>query len=762
MYQSSASTDLYAFEFRYNEKGLCTYRKNPGAQYVTYEYDWKDRLAYTQDGVQRSSGKWTFYTYDGVGRPSSQGENTSKASSTSGEYLKNHYDSYSFVGSTGFTSSLYTSDTSLSGWGKLTGQVIGIPGSSTKIYVAYYYDAKGRVKRKVESNLLGGHEVTETTYTFTGKPSTVTHTHTASGKTTRTEKYTYVYDAAERVSSIKHKLGSTEIVLAKYTYDKHGRMARKSFHDNYSSEQIYSYNVRSWLTGISSAKFTQTLGYSGLYGGDIKTMSWTANGSSHSYTFGYDGVGRLLNANHGAGAYSELVTSYDKNGNIKALKRTCGSSTLADDLTYTYSGNRITKVKDTAGNSGLFKDGSTATTEYTYDNNGNLKSDLNKGISNITYNCLNLPLSMTFSNGSTIAYTYDANGRKLRTVHNVGGTTTTTDYAGNVIYENGVQKKLLTEEGYVDLTSGTYYYYLKDHQGNNRVVVNGSGAVQETNHYYPFGGTFASGTVQPYKYNGKELDTKAGLNRYDYGARHYDAALGRFTTQDPLAKDYYATSPYGYCLNNPIGAVDHEGKLIIFINGFAPRRENRASINYWTSDFVNQVKKQLNDNNVMFRHGGVDTNSKSRMQLGALQAIIDAPEIIKRITGESGNITETIKVISHSMGSSFAKGYIKSLQNYFEDNGLKNALITLEADFDPFQANTLSVIDNVYTQQFTHNRMFEGDYWFLANKRQNGINENNYYNDRKQGSHSITSFFNDISKLHEGTYIWNGEEWILQ
>ena len=407
---------------------------------------------------------------------------------------------------------------------------------------------------------LGGHEVTETTYTFTGKPSTVTHTHTASGKTTRTEKYTYVYDAAERVSSVKHKLGSTEVTLASYTYDMHGRMSRRNFHDNYSSEQIYSYNVRSWLTGISSAKFTQTLGYSGLYGGDIKTMSWTANGSSHSYTFGYDGVGRMMNANHGAGAYSELVTSYDKNGNIKALKRTCGSSTLADDLTYTYSGNRITKVEDAAGTSGLFSNGSTATTEYTYDNNGNLTKDLNKGISNITYNCLNLPLSMTFSNGSTIAYTYDANGRKLRTVHNVGGTTTTTDYAGNVIYENGVQKKLLTEEGYVDLTSGTYYYYLKDHQGNNRVVVNSGGTVSETNHYYPFGGTFASGTVQPYKYNGKELDTKAGLNWYDYGARHYDAALGRFTTQDPLAKDYYATSPYGYCLNNPVKFVDPDGK----------------------------------------------------------------------------------------------------------------------------------------------------------------------------------------------------------
>ena len=196
---------------------------------------------------------------------------------------------------------------------------------------------------------------------------------------------------------------------------------------------------------------------------------------------------------------------------------------------------------------------------YTYDNNGNLTKDSNKGIASITYNCLNLPSVVTFSNGNTVTYTYSADGKKLRTVHVAGGTTATTDYAGNVVYENGVQKKLLTEEGYVDLTSGTYYYYLKDHQGNNRVVVNGSGAVTETNHYYPFGGTFASGTVQPYKYNGKELDTKAGLNWYDYGARHYDAALGRFTTQDPLAEKFYSTSPYGYCLDNPVKFVDVKG-----------------------------------------------------------------------------------------------------------------------------------------------------------------------------------------------------------
>ena len=141
----------------------------------------------------------------------------------------------------------------------------------------------------------------------------------------------------------------------------------------------------------------------------------------------------------------------------------------------------------------------------------------------------------------------------------------TTDYSGNVIYKNGVQKLLLTEEGYVNLAnSNTYYYYLKDHQGNNRVVVSSSGTVVETNHYYPFGGLFAtsSSNVQSYKYNGKELDTKNGLNWYDYGARHYDAALGRFMTQDRFAEKYSALSPYQYAANSPVCNVDVNGDSI--------------------------------------------------------------------------------------------------------------------------------------------------------------------------------------------------------
>ena len=412
----------------------------------------------------------------------------------------------------------------------------------------------------------------------------------ASGKTTREEVYTYSYDYTDRVSKVEHTLGGTKITLADYTYDSFGRLSTKSLHGSAANKLTYAYNLRSWLTGITSTRFTQNLYYNtgvgtARYNGNISSMTWKSGNEStvRGYKFTYDGLDRMLNATYGetagistnANRFSENVTGYDKNGNIKGLQRYGQLSSAAygmiDNLTLTLNGNQLNRVDDavtaSAYNGGFeFKNGANAADEYSYDANGNLTKDLNKGISGITYNFLNLPNVVTFSDGSTITYTYGADGTKLRTVHKIGSTTTTTDYCGNVVYENGVQKLLLTEEGYVTLSDSKYHYYLKDHQGNNRVVISQSGTVEETNHYYPFGGAFAStSNVQPYKYNGKELDSKKGLNWYDYGARHYDAALGRFTTVDSLAEKHYSESLYTYCYSNPINCIEPNGKDGIYI-----------------------------------------------------------------------------------------------------------------------------------------------------------------------------------------------------
>ena len=145
----------------------------------------------------------------------------------------------------------------------------------------------------------------------------------------------------------------------------------------------------------------------------------------------------------------------------------------------------------------------------------------------------------------------------------------TTEYSGDMIYENGSLKRILVDGGYIE--NGVYHFYVTGHLGNNYMVVNASGTIVQKNQYYPFGMSFAddvSPSAQPYKYNGKEQDQMHGLNQYDYSARNYDPVMGRFTTMDPLAEKYFSISPYAYCLNNPIKLVDPDGRdAVIAIYG---------------------------------------------------------------------------------------------------------------------------------------------------------------------------------------------------
>ncbi|WP_306308329.1 JAB-like toxin 1 domain-containing protein [Bacteroides faecalis] len=268
--------------------------------------------------------------------------------------------------------------------------------------------------------------------------------------------------------------------------------------------------------------------------------------------------------------FNEQITGYDKQGNILGLSRygqtTATAYGLIDNLVLSYNGNQLKAVKDNAtiavyGNGVEFKDGANAETEYTYDENGNLTKDLNKKITTIQYNCLDLPSKIQFESGNSINYLYLADGTKFRTTHETGSNTVTTDYYKNAIYENGVLVKVLTENGYITVNDSKFHYFIQDHQGNNRVVVDKDGKVEEVNHYYPFGGLFANSTnIQPYKYNGKELDRVNGLDWLDYGARQYDPTIGRWHVVDPSGEKYVNWGLYTYCKNNPIIRIDVDGK----------------------------------------------------------------------------------------------------------------------------------------------------------------------------------------------------------
>ena len=453
-------------------------------------------------------------------------------------------------------------------------------------YSVMYYDDRGRLSQSVSDNRRGGMDRDFLSYDFNGNPLQHLRHQTDLEHDTLSDRYAYEYDHAERLVKVSHRIGdSPEVTLINNVYDDLGRLSQKTFHNGLLNTS-YAYNIRSWLTGISNPIFEQVLHYTDgvgipYYNGDISSMSWRSGSDAtvRGYCFAYDGLDRLMNAEYGEGddlaqnrhRFNEQVTGYDKMGNILGMKRSGQTSSaeydLIDDLAMSYNGNQLKSVSDRAinsvyGNGFDFSDGTSQDIEYTYDENGNLTKDLNKKITDIQYNSLNLPNRVQFDDGSSISYVYDADGIKLRTVHIVGKDTLLTDYCGNVIYENGTPVKLLTEVGYVTLDDSKYHYFIQDHQGNIRVVVDEDGVVEEVNDYYPFGGLMSSSanTVQPYKYNGKELDRKGGLDWYDYGARMYDAAIGRWHSVDPSGEKYYSWSLYAYCKNNPILRIDLDGK----------------------------------------------------------------------------------------------------------------------------------------------------------------------------------------------------------
>ena len=613
--------DLYAYIYRYDYLDRLVYKKLPGCSPSYLVYDAAHRLVFSQDGCQRNDSLWSFFVYDVYGRVVVEGEcsNSDKHVRTAGEtvvlgtlmegdtglaysgyqssfdlvdpcvYVVNYYDTYDFRTRNGFSAYNFPEGT-VSATGNLTGSILCTHGSSGFIYSADYYDINKRIVKSLSSRVNGGMDTYATEYSFQGRPLSVLHTHTDSSGYSLTERYTYTYDHSSRLTRVSHQYDNNpSVLLLEHTYDELGRLQTDKL-DNGIYATDYAYNIRNWLTGIEGGKFSQSLHYTdGLgvpcYNGNISSMTWKsgAGATPRGYKFSYDRLGRLTDAEYGEGPslsvntnrFNEQVTGYDKMGNILGLKRYGQTSAtgydVIDDLSLSYAGNRLKKVTDRsttpAFNNGFeFKDGIDLPTEYEYDENGNLTKDLNKNITAIQYNCLNLPGRVMFANGNSISYLYDAAGRKLRTVHVLEGDSVTTDYCGNVVYENGVPQILLTEVGYVSLTDGKYHYYLKDHQGNNRVVVDEEGTVEEVNDYYAFGGLMSTSSrqsVQPYKYNGKELDRKGGLGWYDYGARMYDAALGRFMKTDRFSEKYVSLSPYQYGANNPVNNIDVNGDSLL-------------------------------------------------------------------------------------------------------------------------------------------------------------------------------------------------------
>ncbi|MCL1666617.1 DUF6443 domain-containing protein [Elizabethkingia ursingii] len=614
-----------AYQYRYDGQNRLVEKKLPGKDWEYMVYDKQDRLVLTQDGKLRQQNKWIFTKYDKFGRvaytgllDSDQGRDVQQSNmvnfgvnneerSASG-FAQNgttvYYSSsaYPVANFTLLTVNYYDeyppgspavfNGASVLGSSPVNGRSTkGLPVASmvkniedngwTKSYT--WYDDKARPVATESQNHLGGYTRTSSVLAFSGVPTSTTTYHkrdASSGEMVMREDFSY--DHQNRLVKHTHQLNGGPVeVLTENIYNELGQLESRNIGNGIQSIKN-EYNIRGVLTKMNDPKnlmnklfgfelkYINPAGTSKKYNGNIAETDWAtqSDGTLRRYSYQYDKVNRLTegsywdNAGAASGSYAEKL-NYDLNGNITGLQRTSQGAGLMDQLSYTYdqsgNSNKLIRVNDASGNAAGYPIGGNT---IVYDINGNMVNHLDKGISNIAYNYLNLPSSITASIGNT-DYVYRADGSKVKKVFG----SKTTDYLDGFQYENGVLQFVPTAEGYYDVTKNKYIYNYTDHLGNVRLSytkgASGGAEIIEENNYYPFGlkhqgynsNSLANNAYQ-YKYNGKELQ-ETGM--YDYGARMYMPELGRWGVVDPLAEKYTNLSPFRYSFNNPANFVDPLG-----------------------------------------------------------------------------------------------------------------------------------------------------------------------------------------------------------
>lgn len=666
-------------------------------------------------------------------------------------------DSLAYRDMTGYDSRYIGLIADQSAKGYLTGTVTRVLGDTTVLVRSLYYDSHGNVIQSHESNAVGGYDHDYMHLTFTGKPLTVRHEH-STDTTHHVDINTMTYDAMERLLSTTVTHDGVQVDVITNTYDDLGRLASQSCLNNHQTTN-YSYNIRNWITHIDAGEqiMRQSLHYADAvdgstpcYNGNISAMDWNTeinnfNMRLNRYCYSYDGMNRLTGASYmmyypmaGMGFNNQenysTSYSYDLNSNIISLQRYGRSEQygvgnnkyydygLINNLTITRDGNQLKKVTDqceelTYAGAMDFKDGANEQVEYTWDANGNMTSDLNKGIGEIKYNVLNLPEKITHSDGHITYITYAADGRKLNVTYKIdllhaivgpgeplgplglnglngsecglngGGigeavhpgiepmpidierVIMTRNYCGNYTYRNGAVERIMMGNGFIQ--DSVYYAQIKDYQGNVRAVLDQNHNLVERNEYYPYGGLINASDYQfqPYKYSSKELDRENGLDLYDSQARWYDPMLPIFTSVDPLSDKNPWMSPFVYCGGNPINRIDPTGNdsyLIIWAT--EPNHYGHAAFGVDNYVWDNEQNKYVSDGTIKV-YGLFPKDSYK-----SLQAVIDKCVEAKFEIENKTTLDDIIKN-NFKSGENYApSGIIKFSTDYSTDLMITNTI----------------------------------------------------------------------------------------
>ena len=461
---------------------------------------------------------------------------------------------------------------------------------------------------------------------------------------------------------IEHLEKGPPLPFAEYRYNQNSQID-SVFYNNGSYYIINSYDTRNWIIQSNSSsnnQFNYALEYyangnisNQNINGDYKGNFSDTKEIRVSYT--YDNSNRLIDAEPFSRQYFDLkgTYTYDADGNFLNLSRSYNGDEFAYEY---YSGtNRLRKVTGESD-------------QFTYDYNGNLKNDYFNNNTDIKYDHRNLITEITRINELedppatyTTTYKYDEAGNRInkKVVKDDGSTMEIIvneyyirDVSGKEIgiYQNDTLKFWnvwgLGNEGRIT-ADGTRYYYIKDHLGSIRAVLNENNELVEAIDYDPWGhiARYWSSTSSKYKFTGKERDTETG---YDYfGARYYDARIGVWNQTEPIYDKYLSFSPYSYAINNPLLLKDINGEDVIVT--IADKNvtvtmtmyystSDKQGFSFNSEDKLSLLKNYINDARTEWNNAANEFNSENEYQIKFEVLLIEKSEISADDIPEGENI----------------------------------------------------------------------------------------------------------------------------
>ncbi|MFA5074108.1 MAG: RHS repeat-associated core domain-containing protein, partial [Nitrospirota bacterium] len=395
-----------------------------------------------------------------------------------------------------------------------------------------YYDYQGNVTKTAK--IMGGMTyTTEAGYDVIGRIGTATY-----------PEGSIVYYTYNSNNGGLDKIGSRfegDEYYKGAIYNDYGLVTSSTLGNNVTLQ--YEYNPQNFrLTKVKATNIgsqtVQELAYTYDNAGMVKGISDNLNSTNWQYT--YDDVYHLTKARRGTGT--------TVGGGTEVYNKTYSYNTIGDIMKFE---GREYQYGDSSHKHAVTSDG---TNSYAYDENGNMTSGAGR---TFTWNYDNKPASITKA-GATTTFDYGANGERIK--KQTGGSWKI--YVGGMEKDqNGDHHIYITVGGATikKKSDGSLYFILKDHLGGTSTILDSGGNIKAKQFYQPYGADDSTDAllnpddIEDHKFTGQEEDTETGL--YNYNARMYDPALGRFISADSVI----GMNRYAYVSNNPVNRIDPSG-----------------------------------------------------------------------------------------------------------------------------------------------------------------------------------------------------------